>query len=276
MSSNSLSEHLSFNYNSLYPTLLLGPTIAVSLIESADLSLITAVAGLASNIISHKITKISLEKGWEDGSRICVVFFSTLAIYAIAACGAALLNVPGALVCLGIGAVVSLSNGLFEENSVKEAKNKLKNQQDWSTAHKLFPEYAKLYADYSKLVKINYAVSPASILSGAYNKPEWGTFFLKLVEEEKANIVKLIEGKKRQSLELEICRKIDRYENLWDELNQNPSNVDGLLNPAELPTKLHQKATKMEDLEALNVQADETLKSILARFEELNIELPAA
>lgn len=275
MSSNSLSEHLSFNYHSLYPTLLFAPTIAVSFVDSPDLGLITAAAGLASNLISHKITKISLEKGWDDGSRICIVFLSTLSIYTLAAAAIALLNVPGAIVCLAVGAGVSLTNAIFEENSVQEARKKLKNHQDWTEAQKALTDYVALYEDYGKLVKINYASSPASILNGGYNKPEWGTFFLKLVEDEKSNIVKLIAGRKRQSLALEISRKIQHYESLWDKLNKNPSHVDSLLNPDEFSEKLHQKAKNMEGLEALAVLVDESLKNIQTRFEELKIAYPS-
>lgn len=264
MSLRPVSDYLKFDYQALYPSLLFGPTIAMSLCDTAEIAIVTSAAGLVSNAVSHQIAKISLDKGWDDGSRIWAIFFSSLAIYSIAAIAMAIFNIPGALICLGVGTFVSISNSFFEDIAAKDTMKKI---NDYKKAHEEFDRYKRLCEQFNELAKAESvdAKNPFDQLKTKFNSPEYGSVLLLLI----TNAIEDVEKDIKFNLKLHIAKKIRRCDFLKEDLRQKGFNVDGLQNSKEIYAQCLKGDS---DMKALNDTVDRFLASILARYEALNIQ----
>ena len=276
MSSNIALQHLKFSYDSLYGSLLLGPSVAVSLSEIVEVGGVVAIAGLVSNLVSYKVAKISIEKGWSDNQTRGAIFFSSLSIFAVSACAVAILGMGGAISCIIAGAGISLLNMIFFEGKIDDARRMDQNHLNWKKAHKEIKKYIESFAEYAKLVSFKTAAKPDDLLKSSFNKPERGTLFLSMINEEQEKLDKAIVAAKNSQIVHKIRDDMDRYACMYEQLSDE--QTAGLISATDLYSECAKEglySNKHESIVKVEAFVDENLSKILAKYKELKLE-PAA
>lgn len=277
MSSKIALEHLNFSYDSLYGSLLLGPSLAVSLSDIIEVGGVVSIAGLASNLVSYKIAKISIENGLSENKTRGAIFFSSLAIFAVSAIAIALFGMGGAISCFVTGAGISLLNMIFFEGKINDARKVERNHLDWKKAHREFKKYTDSFDEYAKLVNVIVVARPEGLLKSSFNKPESGTLFLIMINEAQEKIDELIITAKNSKFVQEIHDKMDRYCQLLENLSDEQSK--GLLSEKDFYSLCVNKdglySNKRENLVKVEAFVEDNLSKIEARYKELNIDLAA-
>lgn len=270
------SQYLKYSLTSLYGNIGLAPTISIAIKDMPGVGGVVFGAGLVSNLISYKIAKAAMEKGWEKGSAVAVILLSSLAIFTVSACAMAVFGVSAIFTTLAIGVGVSCLNAYLFSNSIDEAHKMGQNHRDWAAAKMLLQNYEETWKSSSKDEK--HFSSPNRLRDAAYNMPETGSVFLITVQDQLEKLKKSIQDFNNRSLKAALWERLEHYFALWDNLVKKELNRDGLLSDAELEEQIYNPVGSAQNSDAVKAQfplAEKHLEAIRKRYADLGIAEPA-